>query len=318
MVSYGLTSFATQGKMIVRAFKRFNGDGAPEGDADPELARPVEVPRAWFVIGGIVSALAVVALAWGYFGIPPLLAALAVVLSFFLTLVGARATGETSVTPMGPLGKITQLTYGVIMPQNALANLATASITAGATGSCADLLNDLKVGYLLGANPRRQYIAQLFGVVTGTLATTLGYFILVPDATRLTGVDGSTPQFPAPAAHQWKAVADVMTHGIGSLHPMARQGIAWGIALGIVFALAEMIARPEWKKWIPSATGVGFGLMMPFSTPLSFLVGALLAELATRLNRERTERYAIPIASGVIAGESIFGILVTALNNFVL
>jgi OPT family oligopeptide transporter len=316
MVSYGLVTFAMQGKMIARAFKRVGGV-ASAGDASEQDSRAVEVPFSWFVIGGSVSAVGVVALAWGYFGIPPLMAALAVVLSFFLTLVGARATGETSVTPMGPLGKITQLTYGVLMPQNAVANLATAGITASSAASCSDLLNDLKVGYLLGANPRRQYIAQLFGIVTGTVATTLGYFILVPDATRLTGVDGSEPPFPAPAAHQWKAVADVMAHGIGSLHPMAREGIAWGIALGVVMALAEA-ARPAWKKWLPSATGVGFGLMLPFSTPLSFLLGALLAEVATRINRERAERYVIPIASGAIAGESILGIVVAALNNFVL
>jgi uncharacterized oligopeptide transporter (OPT) family protein len=316
MVSYGLVTFAMQGKMIARAFKRVAGVSAP-GDADDALARSVEVPNSWFVIGGSVSAVAMIALASGYFGIPPLMATLAVVLSFFLTLVAARATGETSVTPIGALGKITQLTYGALMPQNAVANLATAGITASSAASCADLLNDLKVGYLLGANPRRQYIAQIFGVVTGTVATTLGYFILVPDATRLTGIDGHEPQFPAPAAQQWKAVADVFKIGLENLHPMARHGIAWGLALGVVFALAEA-AKPEWKKWMPSATGVGFGLMLPFSTPLSFLIGALLAEIATRLNRETAERYAVPIASGAIAGESIFGVLTTALNNFLL
>ena len=65
------------------------------------------------------------------------------------------------------------------------------------------------VGYLLGANPRRQFVAQLFGVAVGTVATTLGYFILIPDATAITGVGGAEPMFPSPAAQQWKAVADV-------------------------------------------------------------------------------------------------------------
>jgi uncharacterized oligopeptide transporter (OPT) family protein len=251
------------------------------------------------------------------FGIPPLLGVLAVGMSFFLTLVAARATGETSITPMGAIGKIMQLTYGVLMPQNAVANLATAGITASAAVSCADLLNDLKVGYLLGANPRRQYIAQLFGILSGTLATTVGYFLLVPDATLLTGVDGAAPRFPAPGAQQWKAVADVFRMGIENLHPMARTGIAWGLAFGALFAVTETLA-PRAKKLLPSATGIAFGLMLPFSTPLSFFLGAALAELGMRLDRVRAERYAVPIASGVIAGESIFGVVAAALNNFVL
>jgi uncharacterized oligopeptide transporter (OPT) family protein len=314
MVSYGLLTVALQGKVVGRALRGIVGnvDGA-----DDALTRGVEVPFAWFVWGAGASAMGVVALSWGYFGIPPLLALLAVVLSFFLTLVAARATGETSVTPVGPMGKITQLTYGVLLPQNAVANLVTAGITANAAGSCADLLNDLKVGYLLGANPRRQLVAQLFGVVVGTVATTVGYLVLIPDATAITGIDGAPPRFAAPGALQWKAVADVFRVGIDNLHPLARQGIAVGLALGAALAVAEA-ALPKHKRWIPSATGLGFGFMLPFSTPLSFLVGALVAEGVTQKNRTLAERYLVPVASGAIAGESILGVVVAAVNNLLL
>jgi OPT family oligopeptide transporter len=314
MVAYGLTAFLLQGKVIVRALRGVFG-GAGGGDADDARVNAVEVPRSWFVVAASIAAIAIIALAWGYFGIPPLMAAVAVGLSFFLTLVAARATGETSVTPVGAMGKITQLVYGVLMPQNAIANLATAGITASAGASCADLLNDLKVGYLLGANPRRQFVAQLFGVAVGTVSTTLGYFILVPDATAITGAGGLPGPFPSPGAQQWKAVADVFRLGISNLHPMARQGIVVGLVLGLVLALAEA-ALPRWKKWIPSATGLGFGLMLPFSTPVAFLVGALLAEGFTRWNKTAADRYLLPVASGAIAGESIFGVLAAAANNF--
>ena len=103
--------------------------------------------------------------------------------------------------------------------------------------------------------------------------------------------------------------------GIANLHPLARQGIWVGLALGAVLALVEL-ALPRAKKWLPSATGIGFGLMLPFSTPLSFFVGALIAEVLTRRNRPLAERYVVPVASGVIAGESILGVFVAALNNF--
>ncbi len=58
------------------------------------------------------------------------------------------------------MGKIVPLTYGAPMPQSYTANLMTASITAGASREAADPLNDLKSGYLLGAPPRRQFVAQ--------------------------------------------------------------------------------------------------------------------------------------------------------------
>src|SRR4029079_10059899 len=147
----------------------------------------VEVPGKWFAIGTITSGLAVVVLATAYFDIPAHLGVLAVLMTFVLALVACRATGETDITPGGAMGKIMQLTYGVLIPQSSTAYLMTASITWGSSLASADLLNDLKTGYLLGANPRRQYLAQAMGILTGTIATTICYFVLIPDAGPLLG-----------------------------------------------------------------------------------------------------------------------------------
>ncbi len=77
------------------------------------------------------------------------------------------------------MGKITQLTFGVMLRNNSTANLMAASITAGASAHSADLLTDLKSGYLLGGNPRQQTISQLFGVLAGTLVCVPVYAIVV-------------------------------------------------------------------------------------------------------------------------------------------
>jgi uncharacterized oligopeptide transporter (OPT) family protein len=240
-----------------------------------------------------------------------------VLMTFFLALVACRATGETDVTPTGAMGKITQLTYGVLMPQSTSANLMTAAITAGSASASADLLNDLKSGYLLGANPRRQFIAQLSGILTGTIATVIGYFALVPDATALTGKPGVDPAFAAPAAQQWKAVAEVFRVGIANLHPMAREAIAVGIALGLALSVMEALV-PKSKKFLPSPTGIGLGFILPFYYPLAMFLGALLAALAHKFSKTRAERYTVPISSGLIAGESIVGVIVAIVNNFIL
>jgi len=315
MVTSGLFGFARQWRTIGRAVRGLLSK--KETGEDAELVARTEVPIRWFIAGASFAGLGLVLIAWKAFMIPPYFGVLAVLMTFFLALVACRATGETDVTPTGAMGKITQLTYGVLMPQSTTANLMTAAITAGSASASADLLNDLKSGYLLGANPRRQFVAQFAGIFTGTVATVIGYYALVPDATALTGKAGADPAFAAPAAQQWKAVAEVFRVGIANMHPMARQAIAAGIVLGLVLSLVEALL-PKAKRFLPSPTGMGLGFILPFYYPLAMFLGASIAALGKLASRTRAERYTVPISSGLIAGESIVGVIVAIVNNFVL
>ena len=312
MVSSGLLSFVFQWRTIVRAFSGFMG----KNDGGTSHA-DVEVPMSWFAGGSLVSGVGIVLLAWLFFEIPPLLGILAVVLTFFLALVAARATGESDITPTGAMGKLMQLTYGVLIPQSATANLMTAGITAGAAGATADLLNDLKSGYLLGANPRRQFLAQAAGIFSGTIATVAGFLLLVPDATALNGTEDAAPAFPAPAAQAWKAVAEVFRDGIQSMHPMHQQAIVVGLVVGALLVTMETFAPKNVKKWLPSSTGIGLGLILPFQYPLSMFVGALVTFGWQSTNADSAEDYVVPVASGVIAGVSIVGVLVALANTVI-
>ena len=320
LVSSGLVAFAAQWRTFVRAIDslipRKKAKADTTSDAGP--GKDIEVPFKWFVYGMALAGTGVVIVAWRIFEIPLHLGLLAVAMTFVLALVACRATGETDITPGGPMGKIMQLTYGVLIPQSSTANLQTAAITASASLSSADLLNDLKCGYLLGANPRRQFIAQAAGVLTGTIATTLCYFVLVPDASVLIGTDLKAPAFPAPGAQQWKAVAEVFKYGLGNLHPMSQTAIRWGLLIGAVLAVVELLVPKRHKKWVPSPTGIGLGMVLPFFYPLSMFMGAMFGHIATVVNKAWAERYIFAIAAGGIAGESIVGVLVQALNNFVL
>lgn len=322
IVAYSLTAFASQWRTIARAFGGLKKvpaaatEEVPKADGDTSekpayQSVDVEVPTTWFMIGIGIASAGIVVLGWQFFSIPPIYGLVAVAMTFVLGLVSCRSTGETDITPGGAMGKIMQLTYGVLIPQSTTANLMTASITSGAGLAAADLLNDLKSGYLLGANPRRQFAAQAAGIVTGTIASVMGYFLLVPDASKLTG---DHPEFAAPGAQQWKAAAELFMYGVGNLHPFARTLIFVGLAIGIGLALAE-VWFPKWRSKLPSATGLGLGLILPFSSPFAFLVGALLAEIAMKKNKSWAERYIVPIAAGTIAGESIIGVIVVTLNS---
>ena len=317
MVASGLLSFAFQWKTIGRAFTQF-GKGK---SADDDGSSGVEVPGSWFLWGVLFSGAGVVIVAGSQFGVPYHLGVLAVLLTFVLALVACRATGESDITPTGAMGKIMQLTYGVLLPSNsptfATSNLMTAGITAGAASSSADLLNDLKSGYLLGANPRRQFIAQFSGIFTGTIATVVGFKLLVPDATKLLGDGVNAPDFPAPAAVAWKAVADVFSKGIENMHSMHQNAIFVGLAIGAFMVVSDKLAPKKMRQWLPSATGVGLGFILPFQYPLSMLIGAVGAAIWTHRNKKSSDDYLVPVASGIIAGVSIMGVVAAAINNFI-
>ena len=134
-------------------------------------------------------------------------------MSFIVSLVCCRATGETDTTPIGAMGKVTQLLYAVLPGAKGIAsiNLMSAGVTAAAGGSAADLLTDLKSGYMLGANPRKQFIAQFVGIFFGTVAIVPG---LVSDGAR---TRQALEAFNPPATNMWKAVADLLTQGVHML-----------------------------------------------------------------------------------------------------
>jgi uncharacterized oligopeptide transporter (OPT) family protein len=186
-------------------------------------------------------------------------------------------------------------------------NIMTASVTANASGCAADLLTDLKSGYLLGANARQQFLAQLAGILPGALAVGLGWMLLVPDASVL-----GTDRFPASMAVVWKGVAELLSHGLASLHPSARVGALLGALAGLALPLVER-ALPGAKRFLPSPIGLGLAFVMPGWISLSMFAGSLIALAVEKVRPRLAEEYVVPLASGVIAGESLMAVLISAL-----
>jgi putative OPT family oligopeptide transporter len=304
MVTSSLVMFALQWKTVLRAFGGITNIFHKREDTAADPLAHIEVPNTWFLGGTALAGLACMLVLHYAFQTSFWMGLVAVVLTFFLALVAARATGEADITPIGAMGKITQLTFGALAPSNMTTNLMTASVTAGAAGATADLLVDLKSGYLLGANPRQQFLAQFLGIIAGTLVVVPAFYILVPDASVL-----GSDQWPAPAAQVWAAVAKLLSNGIQSLHPMARLGMLVGGIIGVVIPLIEL-ALPKHRKYIPSAMGLGLSMVIGFSYTLSMFVGALLALILERKNKALAEKYIIPVSSGMIAGESLMGVAI--------
>ena len=206
------------------------------------------------------------------------------------------------------MSKITQLTFGALKPGDVGVNLMTANITAGAVTHAGDLMTDLKSGYLLGANPRQQFLAQFFGVVAGSLVVVPVFFILIPDVNML-----GTDKWPAPAALVWRGVAELLSKGPEALPPTARLGLVIGAVIGIILPMLEMIF-PKRKAWIPSATGLGLAFTINGFNSISMFIGALIALWMAKKIPAIHEKYTVPVSSGIIAGESLMGVAIAFMS----
>jgi putative OPT family oligopeptide transporter len=312
MVFSSFASLAPEWRTVARSFRILRrGQASASGSAeiDAKMAA-IEVPNRWFVVGVVPIGLALIAIQMIAFQITWWAGSIAVAMSFVLALVACRATGESDITPTGRLGKVMQQLFAVISPGEVTNNLFLAGAGANSASSAADLLTDLKSGYLLGANPRRQFLAQFTGIFFGTLAIVPAWYLMIPDAATL-------EKYPLPATNVWVAVARVLSAGVDSLPQTARIAILLGALIGVALPVIERVA-PKARPWLPSAMGLGLGWVVFFSNALSFAIGAALVWVWSLAHRRSQETYSVPIASGLIAGESllkaILAMLATAIG----
>jgi OPT family oligopeptide transporter len=308
MITSSLLSFAFQWRSAVRAFSSMAQAFTRGRHKTTDAMSAIEVPFSWFLGGQLFALVGLAWLANVSFHMPLWQSILAVLLTFVLALVACRVTGETDTTPIGAMGKVTQLIFGALSPGNMNVNLMSANITAGAAGSAADLLTDLKSGYLLGANPRKQFLAQFAGVFSGTIVTVVCFRVLVPNASYL------GEKFPAPAAMAWSAVARVLSEGIASLGTLRAWTIVVGGLIGIILPLLGK-AFPKYEKWIPSAAGLGLAWTFPWSNSLMFFLGAMAAWIWEKVARKQSDEFLFPVASGLVAGGTLMAVAIIFYAN---
>ena len=311
LVSSGLLSFAFQWRSVAKSFKALSGLFGKKDEVEKDPLADVECPPAWFPLGFLVLGPVVVGLMAYLFQIPWWAGVIALPLSVVMGVIASRVTGETDTTPTKALGPVTQLLYGAILPGNLAANVMSANATGGVGLHSADLLTSLKTGWLLGANPRKQFIAQLFGVVAGAAVVVPAFNLLVPSADVL-----GTEEFPAPSSLVWAGVSKMLVNGVGSLHMSARIGAVCGLALGVALVLLDRWAPKSAKPFIPSPSGLGLAIVIPGASSISFFIGAAIAEVLRRKKAALAEATVLPVSSGFIAGESLMGIAVAMLKAF--
>jgi uncharacterized oligopeptide transporter (OPT) family protein len=262
------------------------------------------IPKAGPAVGFLLAIVLVVSLQAMLFGINPWMALLTIPLAICLAAVAARVVGATGIPPIGAIGQLSQLSFGIVAPGQVPINLMSANTAGGSAGQCTDLMNDFKVGRAIGATPRKQLLAQTLGIFIGSIVGVLAYLALIPDPQTML----LTEEWPAPAVATWKAVAQTLTHGLDSLSASIRWAIFIGGFAGLLLGILDSLLPAHRARYLPSTAALGLAFVLPASVSLMMALGAVLTWLVSCRWPSLTERFAITAAAGLIAGESITGV----------
>ncbi|RYZ86023.1 MAG: OPT family oligopeptide transporter, partial [Proteobacteria bacterium] len=268
-----------------------------------------------FAIGIPLVGAVVVYIGHVWFGVHYWLGILAIPLVFVFTLIAVTSTGLTAITPGGALGKLTQITYGVLAPGNVTTNLMTAGITSEVSLNASNLLMDIKPAYMLGGKPRHQAVGHVLGIFAGALVAVPVFYSLFHGNIALFTSDS----LPLPSASIWKGVSEALTKGLGNLHISAQLAALIGALTGI---LIEFFNKKSKGRFPLSGVGLGLGFVLRFADAWSMALGTLLFWIARRRYKDEKSfgfRAFVDnqetLAAGIIAGGSIIGIILILLEN---
>ncbi|MEO6360767.1 MAG: oligopeptide transporter, OPT family [Sphingomicrobium sp.] len=185
--------------------------------------------------------------------------------------------------------------------------LFVTAIIFGVATIANDNLQDLKTGQLVGATPWRQQVALVIGVIFGSLVIP-PILTILNDAFGFVGAPGAGPN--ALAAPQAALISAIAQGVLGGSLDWNLIGLGAGIGVGIV--IVDELLRRTGKYSLPPLA-VGMGIYLPMSLTLLIPVGAAIGYLYNKWASRApdpafAERLGVLMATGLIVGESLFGV----------
>ena len=241
-------------------------------------------------------------------GLSPIACAVVVVLAFVTTIMSAQSVGQTGIDPMEIFGLIVLLVIAALGESDQVRLFFVAGVVAVACGLAGDVMSDFKTGKIIGTDPRAMWIGQAIGALIGCAVSVAVMCALL----NAYGADAFGPGKLFVSAQA--SVVATMVSGIPSV-PAFVLGLVAGVAL---YCLG-----------IPSMM-LGLGVYLPFYMTLSASLGAAVKIAYDRVasirnagaNGDATtnantgtdetshEETGIIVASGVLGGESIVGVII--------
>jgi putative OPT family oligopeptide transporter len=228
--------------------------------------------------------------------------------SYIVGLVGSSNNPISGMTICTILfASLLLLLAGLEGTEGIKAALGVAGVVCCAAATAGDISQDLKTGYMVGATPRRQQLSQVLGVV-------IPAFVIAPVLTVLhrAYVIGSD-QLTAPQATLFANIARAMFTD----QPMPWIMVEIGAAVGVALIVIDEILRYQGSSFRAHVMPVAVGIYLPLGLSVPILIGGITNHLVRRASRNRdpdgANHRGILFGSGLIAGESIMGIIIAFL-----
>ena len=296
---------------IARGVRGSGGKGAPKTGATARSASDGAAPTRRFrrISAGLAAcATAAVALLLCFaLGIPPLASVVVVALSWITCAMAAQSVGQTGIDPMEIFGLIVLLIVAALSGAQTVQLFFVAGVIAVACGLAGDVMNDFRAGYVLGTDARAQWVGQAIGGVLGAVVGAAVMAVLV--AAYGAGAFGPTGEFVAAQA----SVVATMVTGIPSV-PAFALGLVVGFALYLVKAPVMMLGLGIYLPFYMSAAGfVGALVKIAYDRICAHRRAALAPEEAKQRGKLQEES-GIVVASGVLGGESVVGVIIAIVS----
>ncbi len=225
-------------------------------------------------------------------GLGPVVAVAVVLLAFVTTIMSAQSVGQTGIDPMEIFGLIVLLAVAAFSDASQVQLFYVAGVVAVACGLAGDVMSDFKTGAIIGTSPRAMWVGQAIGALLGTVVAVAVLCTLV--AAYGTGAFGPGQMFVSAQA----SVVATMVSGIPSV-----PGFVIGLVGGIVLYWAGLPAMM-----------FGLGVYLPFYMSLTAALGAgvkwVYERACSARGVEDSEEKGVVVASGVLGGESIVGVII--------
>lgn len=288
-----------------------------------EVARTEKYMSSKAVFGGIAAVTVAMAAVYIYFSEQVLagLVATAVMLivGFFFATVSGSLVGFIGSTN-NPISGLTlstliiaallMVSLGVSGAAGVAAILGVAAVVCVSSAVAGELLQDFKVGYILGGTPRTIQQVELVAVVLASLVMYFPLLILHQGNINAGGIGFGDRQLSAPQAGLMASIAQGIVGG-DMPWPLVVAGMALGIALIMVQVKSPML--------------FAVGMYLPFATTFAIFVGGIVKWLSDTVRdrqgfneaqRARIENIGVLVASGMIAGEAMVGLVVATFSFF--
>ena len=237
-------------------------------------------------------------------------AAVMVILGFFFAAVSGNLVGTigSSNNPVSGLTLCTLVISALLMVAlgvsgvgGVAAVLGVAAVVCVSSAVAGEMLQDLKVGHILGGTPAKMQIGDIFGIVVASLV--LFFPIMVLDKAYHFG----SPALPAPQAGLMSMLSQGIVGG-NMAWPLVVVGILMGFAMIMVEVKSPML--------------FSVGMYLPIETTFAIFVGGIIRWATDRLRdrrglndaqKARVDNAGVLTASGLIAGEALCGLLIAAI-----